>query len=77
MHPRHIACAQGVAVRKELYRLRGILGFNIARHPAASINPGAAGMLQRTITKTLPEGTDITRPLSREAVVSAALATLP
>lgn len=64
-------------MRKELYRQRGLVSCNVPRHPAASITQGAAQMLSDTIARTLPEGTDITQPLSKEAVVSAALETLP
>lgn len=52
----------GVAIRKEILRLRGLLGSNRARHPGASIQPAAAEQLRRLIEQVLP-GTDITQPL--------------
>jgi 4-hydroxy-tetrahydrodipicolinate synthase len=51
----------GVAIRKEILRLRGLLGSNRARHPGASIQPAAAEQLRRLIEQVLP-GTDITQP---------------
>jgi 4-hydroxy-tetrahydrodipicolinate synthase len=51
----------GVAIRKEILRLRGLLGSNRARHPGASIQPAAAEQSRRLIEQVLP-GTDITQP---------------
>jgi hypothetical protein len=59
----------GVAVRKELYRMRGLIDCSIPRHPAAPITPFAAGMLERTIATTVGPATDITKPVTDPAVI--------
>ena len=53
----------GVGVRKEIYRLRGLLECGIPRHPAAPLSASAAQMLRATIERTLPIGVDLTKPL--------------
>jgi 4-hydroxy-tetrahydrodipicolinate synthase len=52
----------GIAVRKELYRLRGLIDCGAVRHPGGSIDPVAAAALRRQIERSLP-GCDITKPL--------------
>jgi 4-hydroxy-tetrahydrodipicolinate synthase len=59
----------GVAVRKELYKQRGLIECSIPRHPAAGISPLAAGMLTRTIATTVGPTTDITKPVTDAAVI--------
>jgi 4-hydroxy-tetrahydrodipicolinate synthase len=53
----------GVAIRKEILRLRGLLASNRARHPGASIQPAVADQLRRLIEQVLP-GADITQPIA-------------
>jgi 4-hydroxy-tetrahydrodipicolinate synthase len=53
----------GVAIRKEILRLRGVLGSNRARHPGATVQPAVAERLRRLIEQVLP-GVDITRPIA-------------
>jgi 4-hydroxy-tetrahydrodipicolinate synthase len=53
----------GVAIRKEILRLRGAIAGNRARHPGASIQPAVADQLRRLIDQVLP-GVDITKPLA-------------
>ena len=52
----------GVAVRKELYRLRGLIGASTVRHPANSVAPALAAALQAELERSLP-GIDVTQPL--------------
>ena len=52
----------GVAIRKEILRLRGAIAGNRARHPGATIQPAVADQLRKLIDQVLP-GADITRPL--------------
>jgi len=52
----------GVAVRKELYKLRGLVNSGHVRHPAAQVSPWAASMLAKTIAGTMPH-VDIAAPL--------------
>lgn len=52
----------GVAIRKELFRMRGLLDGARVRHPGAGITPAAAAQLRAVVERTLP-GVDITRPL--------------
>ena len=54
----------GVAVRKELYRLRRLIKCGHVRHPAASaVSPTLAQALAAQIRRSLP-GVDITKPLN-------------
>jgi len=53
----------GVAVRKEIFRLRGLAQSNQVRHPAASIGADTAVQLQAVLQTTLPD-IDITQPIS-------------
>ena len=52
----------GVAVRKELYKLRGLIENGHVRHPGGQIAPVAAEALANQIARSLP-GVDITAPL--------------
>ena len=52
----------GVAVRKELYRLRGLIDCGHVRHPGAQIAKAAAAGLEAQIARSLP-GVDVTKPL--------------
>lgn len=53
----------GVAVRKEIYRLRGLIGSGRVRHPGAALAPFAAEQLRGLLDKVLP-GVDITKPIA-------------
>lgn len=52
----------GVAVRKELLRMRGLLGSAQVRHPGATIAASAAKQLRDVVERVLPD-VDITRPI--------------
>lgn len=52
----------GVAVRKELLRMRGLLRTAHVRHPGAGIGESAARQLREIVERVLP-GVDITRPI--------------
>ncbi len=52
----------GVAIRKEIYRLRGLIGGNRVRHPGTSIDAATAEQLQNLINTLLP-GVDLTKPI--------------
>jgi 4-hydroxy-tetrahydrodipicolinate synthase len=59
----------GVAVRKELYRLRGLIECGHVRHPAMpAVSPALATALQAQLRRSLP-GVDITKPLPSELFV--------
>jgi len=55
----------GVAVRKEILKMRGLITSSRARHPGASIQPAVTKQLAELIAATLP-GADIGRPLRIE-----------
>ena len=59
-----IVCEQqpGLAIRKEILRLRNLIGSNRVRHPGATIAPSAASDVAALIARTLP-GVDITRKI--------------
>jgi 4-hydroxy-tetrahydrodipicolinate synthase len=52
----------GVAVRKEILRLRGLIRSSKVRHPGADLHPATAEQLRALIAQVLP-GVDVTRPL--------------
>lgn len=52
----------GVAIRKELLNMRGLLNSSHVRHPGAGIAESTAAQLRKLIERVLP-GIDITRPL--------------
>ncbi|MEX0960360.1 MAG: dihydrodipicolinate synthase family protein [Burkholderiales bacterium] len=52
----------GVAVRKEILRLRGAIEGSRVRHPGASIAPAIADQLQRLLDSLMP-GQDLRRPV--------------
>jgi 4-hydroxy-tetrahydrodipicolinate synthase len=61
----------GVAVRKEVYRLRNMHEVGHVRHPAGGLSPVAAEQIEALIRETLP-GVDITQPLSVDALLKQA-----
>ena len=52
----------GLAIRKEILRLRGLIGCNRVRHPGATISPAISANLAALIQRTLPN-MDITKPI--------------
>jgi 4-hydroxy-tetrahydrodipicolinate synthase len=52
----------GVAVRKEIFRLRGVIRISQARHPGTNVPPATAEQLRALIEQVLP-GEDITKPI--------------
>ena len=52
----------GVALRKEIFRLRGLIASSYVRHPGTNIDPTTADHLKSLLHKMLP-GVDITRPV--------------
>lgn len=52
----------GVAVRKEIFKARGLLKSSRVRHPGASIQPAVAEQLYAVLKQTLPN-VDLTKPL--------------
>lgn len=52
----------GLAIRKEVYRLRGLVASSHVRHPGGDIDPATAAELQGLLAQVLP-GEDLTRPL--------------
>ena len=53
----------GIAIRKEIYRLRGLLRTSRVRHPGAQLVASAGEQLRSVMARVLP-GVDITRPLA-------------
>jgi 4-hydroxy-tetrahydrodipicolinate synthase len=45
----------GVAVRKEILRIRGAIATATVRHPGASLQPGMADQVQRLIDQLFPD----------------------
>eukprot|EP00750_Incisomonas_marina_P025671 INCI5619.1.p1 GENE.INCI5619.1~~INCI5619.1.p1 ORF type:complete len:376 (+),score=54.29 INCI5619.1:89-1129(+) len=57
----------GVAVRKELYRLRGLIECAHVRHPGKSITDVMASGLRQQVERSLPN-VDITKPIPTAAL---------
>ena len=55
----------GVAIRKEILRLRGMIATNQVRHPGARIDPATAAQLQALVASTFGPA-DITQPIRTE-----------
>ena len=53
----------GVAVRKEILRLRGAIGSGKVRHPGASLQPATADQLRKLLDALFP-GQDLSRPVA-------------
>ena len=53
----------GVAVRKEILRLRGAISSATVRHPGASLNPATAHQLRKLLEAMFP-GEDLTRAVA-------------
>jgi 4-hydroxy-tetrahydrodipicolinate synthase len=52
----------GLAIRKEIYRMRGLIKSNIVRHPGATIDKATTEQLQRLIASILP-GVNLREPI--------------
>jgi 4-hydroxy-tetrahydrodipicolinate synthase len=52
----------GVAVRKEILRLRGAIGSGKVRHPGAALQPATAAQLRKLLDALFP-GQDLSRPV--------------
>ena len=52
----------GVAVRKEILKLRGAIGSAKVRHPGASLQPATADQLRKLLDALFP-GQDLSRPV--------------
>jgi 4-hydroxy-tetrahydrodipicolinate synthase len=53
----------GVAIRKEILRMRGLISSSKVRHPGADLQPAVREQLQSLLLQVLPD-VDITRPLN-------------
>lgn len=52
----------GVAIRKEIFRLRGLIATSKVRHPGTGIDPNTTAQI-RTLLKDLLPGIDLSKPL--------------
>ncbi|HUJ74492.1 MAG TPA: dihydrodipicolinate synthase family protein, partial [bacterium] len=52
----------GTAIRKEIYRLRGLIQSHRVRHPGATIDAATASQLRSVLDAVLP-GQDLTQPV--------------
>ncbi|HVY06875.1 MAG TPA: dihydrodipicolinate synthase family protein [Burkholderiales bacterium] len=53
----------GVAVRKEILKLRGAISHGKVRHPGAALQPATADQLRKLIDSILP-GQDLSKPIT-------------
>jgi 4-hydroxy-tetrahydrodipicolinate synthase len=59
----------GLAVRKEILRVRGLLASGRVRHPGGNIDKATAEQLHRLLERTFP-GQDLTRPVIVDSVTA-------
>jgi 4-hydroxy-tetrahydrodipicolinate synthase len=59
----------GLAIRKEIFKQRGLIASASVRHPGKVISPALRGVLDAQIRRTFPPGIDITRPIPQEILV--------
>jgi len=52
----------GLAIRKEIYRLRGLIASNRVRHPGTTVDEATAEQLQRLLERILPD-VDLGKPI--------------
>lgn len=55
----------GLAIRKEILRLRGLIDHGRVRHPGGNIDPASAAQLAHLLERTFP-GQDLKQPVSVE-----------
>jgi 4-hydroxy-tetrahydrodipicolinate synthase len=60
----------GLAIRKELFRRRGLIQSARVRHPGSTVSPLQSKQLDAILARTLGAA-DITKPISSEALVTA------
>jgi 4-hydroxy-tetrahydrodipicolinate synthase len=58
----------GLAIRKEIYRLRGLISSSHIRHPGNRISSTMEGILKEQLIRSCPE-LNITRPILRDVIV--------
>lgn len=58
----------GVAVRKEVYRMRGLVESGTVRHPGGELSEWATYSLRDVLSRVVQEKIDITKPLSTDQV---------
>jgi 4-hydroxy-tetrahydrodipicolinate synthase len=58
----------GIAIRKEIFRLRGLISNNSVRHPGTPLNLAAAAQLTELLDELLP-GCDLTKRLDPFAFI--------
>ena len=56
----------GLAIRKEIYKLRGLIDCAHVRHPGKNISPTLVTTLHKQLERSFPPGTDLTKPLPPE-----------
>jgi 4-hydroxy-tetrahydrodipicolinate synthase len=59
----------GIAIRKELFRQRGLLADGTVRHPGAPLNPASVVQLEELLKELLPD-IDLCNRLSPTAVIA-------
>jgi len=58
----------GIAIRKEIFRRRGLLADNTVRHPGAPLNPASVAQLEELMNELLP-GVDLGKRLNPTALI--------
>lgn len=57
----------GLAIRKEIYKLRGLIDSSHVRHPGKNISTSLQQVLQAELQRSLP-GIDLTKPIPKEVL---------
>jgi 4-hydroxy-tetrahydrodipicolinate synthase len=59
----------GIAIRKELFRRRGLLADGTVRHPGTPLNPASVTQLEELLQELLP-GIDLRKHLNPTDVIA-------
>lgn len=59
----------GLAIRKEIYRLRGMISSSHVRHPGKNISSTMDVILQEQLTRSFPGISNIRRPIPRDVIL--------
>jgi 4-hydroxy-tetrahydrodipicolinate synthase len=61
---------EGLAIRKEIYRSRGLISSPHVRHPGKNLSATIRKILDQQLERSFPNEVDITSPISEETILS-------
>ena len=61
---------EGLAIRKEIYKRRGLISSTHVRHPGKNLSPTIRKILDEQLERSFPHEVDITSPIAKETILS-------